>query len=569
MQACGRFAERPGGAAVRRGAWVAAVAVVAAVVVAGAVALSAGGQATPAARAAPANTAPVQRGKLSAVVSQERDPDLPGATGRLAVPGGQPRARDVHRAARGRATRSAAAACCTGWTTSRCCCCAATVPAYRALHAGDAGRDVRQLNRNLHVRGDDFTARTERALAALQRRWGMHVDGALALGDAVFLPGAVRIAKVTGELGGSARPGAPVAGRHLRHAPRAGEPRSVRAGSGRARRPRADHAAGQHDGDGEGRRGSAGSPRPRPGRTAAPPARPSPPRSGSTIRAKARGLDRAPVQVDITTAGRGRRPERPGHRAGRQVRRRVRGRGRARRRAARAGRRDVGLFDTGGGRVQVEGDLRAGDARRGAVVVSGEAVLELDGVTKVYGGQPPVAAPARACPSPCGGASWWRSSGRPGRASRRSCTSWGRWSGPSSGVVRIGGVDAARLGDRELSQLRARQIGFVFQQFFLAEHATVRENVADGCSTPASPPPSGTRRADEALERVGLSAPRDVQAHRSSPAASASGSRSPGRSSGARRSSSPTSRPATSTAPPARRSWRSSASSTPTAPRSS
>ena len=51
---------------------------------------------------------------------------------------------------------------------------------------------------------------------------------------------------------------------------------------------------------------------------------------------------------------------------------------------------------------------------------------------------------------------------------------------PTSGVVRIGGVDAAQLDDRELSQLRARQIGFVFQQFFLAEHATVRENVADG-----------------------------------------------------------------------------------------
>ena len=65
---------------------------------------------------------------------------------------------------------------------------------------------------------------------------------------------------------------------------------------------------------------------------------------------------------------------------------------------------------------------------------------------------------------------------------------------PSDGVVRIGGVDAAALGDRELSRLRAREIGFVFQQFFLAEHATVRENVADGFSTPASPPPSGTAR---------------------------------------------------------------------------
>ena len=37
-----------------------------------------------------------------------------------------------------------------------------TVPAYRALHVGDAGRDVRQLNRNLHVRGAGaaFTAKT-------------------------------------------------------------------------------------------------------------------------------------------------------------------------------------------------------------------------------------------------------------------------------------------------------------------------------------------------------------------------------------------------------------------------
>jgi putative ABC transport system ATP-binding protein len=34
---------------------------------------------------------------------------------------------------------------------------------------------------------------------------------------------------------------------------------------------------------------------------------------------------------------------------------------------------------------------------------------------------------------------------------------------PTSGVVRIDGVDAAQLDDSALSQLRARQIGFVFQ----------------------------------------------------------------------------------------------------------
>jgi putative ABC transport system ATP-binding protein len=72
-------------------------------------------------------------------------------------------------------------------------------------------------------------------------------------------------------------------------------------------------------------------------------------------------------------------------------------------------------------------------------------------------------------------------------------------------VVRIGGVDVARLRDHALSLLRARKIGFVFQQFFLAEHATVRENVADGLLYAGVPAAERYRRADEALERVGLS----------------------------------------------------------------
>jgi hypothetical protein len=66
-------------------------------------------------------------------------------------------------------------------------------------------------------------------------------------------------------------------------------------------------------------------------------------------------------------------------------------------------------------------------------------------------------------------------------------------------------ADVSHLSDRELSLLRAREIGFVFQQFFLAEHATVRENVADGLLYAGIPAAERYRRADEALERVGLS----------------------------------------------------------------
>ena len=98
-----------------------------------------------------------------------------------------------------------------------------TLPAYRALHVGMKGRDVRQLNRNLHQLGYDtdahvhidpsnnaFTSETEQALRVLQRRKGVGVTGGLATDDAVFLPEAVRIAKVTGQIGAAARPGAPV-----------------------------------------------------------------------------------------------------------------------------------------------------------------------------------------------------------------------------------------------------------------------------------------------------------------------------------------------------------------------
>ena len=132
------------------------------------------------------------------------------------------------------------------------------------------------------------------------------------------------------------------------------------------------------------------------------------------------------------------------------------------------------------------------------------AVLELDAVTKVYGEQPPVAA-LRGVSFSVQRGELVAVVGPSGSGKSTLLHVVGTLERPSSGVVRIDGVDAAQLDDRALSQVRARQVGFVFQQFFLAEHATVRENVADGLLYAGAPAAERYERADEALERVGLS----------------------------------------------------------------
>src|SRR6516225_1889814 len=107
------------------------------------------------------------------------------------------------------------------------------------------------------------------------------------------------------------------------------------------------------------------------------------------------------------------------------------------------------------------------------------SVLELDRVVKTYGQQPPVPA-LRGVSLTVVRGELVAIVGPSGSGKTTLLHVIGTLERPTSGTVRIDGLDVAGLDDRQLAALRARSIGFVFQQFFLAEHQTALENVADG-----------------------------------------------------------------------------------------
>jgi putative ABC transport system ATP-binding protein len=133
----------------------------------------------------------------------------------------------------------------------------------------------------------------------------------------------------------------------------------------------------------------------------------------------------------------------------------------------------------------------------------GLAVLELAEVSKEHPGSPPVRALDKVSLAVTAG-ELTAIVGPSGSGKSTLLHLIGTLDKPTTGSVWVTGLETAVMTDRQLSALRASQIGFVFQQFFLAEHQTVLRNVADGLLY------GGTRRTNRqqlaaaALDRVGL-----------------------------------------------------------------
>ena len=132
-----------------------------------------------------------------------------------------------------------------------------------------------------------------------------------------------------------------------------------------------------------------------------------------------------------------------------------------------------------------------------------DPVLELEAVTKTYGSEPPVAA-LRGVGFSIGAGELVAILGPSGSGKSTLLHVMGTLERPSSGRVSITGLDVAAMSDRELAAIRATRIGFVFQQYFLSEHSSLLENVADGLLYAGVPAHERRERAADALAAVGL-----------------------------------------------------------------
>lgn len=351
-----------------------AAALVAVTTTGGVVVMSSAKQATPAAQQPPANTATVEKGRLSAMVSLDGTLTYGARSdGSLYSVINQTSGTATWLPAVGQVVEQ-------GQVIYRVdgnpvVLLYGSTPAYRTVSAGMTGADVTELNADLVALGyataaeipagsDTFTAATATALKKLQATLSISPTDPLPLGQAVFEPVAVRVTTVPATLGGTLQAGQPVlqgtsTTRVVTIALDAAQQSAVNVGDhvvialpNNTTTPGVVSSVGTVATTPSPSNGGAGNGRSTP--TVTVEVQPTDP-------AAIGSLDQAPVQVEITTAEVESALSVPvtalvGKSGGGFAVEVVRAGGRHELVAVK-----LGLFDTAGGRVQVEGELHEGD----------------------------------------------------------------------------------------------------------------------------------------------------------------------------------------------------------------
>ena len=130
-------------------------------------------------------------------------------------------------------------------------------------------------------------------------------------------------------------------------------------------------------------------------------------------------------------------------------------------------------------------------------------VVELSGIGRAYGSDPPVVA-LRDVDLRIDDGEWIAIVGPSGSGKSTLLNILGCLDLPTSGTYRLDGIDVAGLSDRQRAGLRARSIGFVFQSFHLLGHRSVVDNVMLAEVYRRQSRTGRRDRAEAVLTRVGL-----------------------------------------------------------------